>query len=274
MRIDPEVGAASTAIRRPAKQLLEPMARVGWAARGVVFAVLGALVLSTGAGLKASENDPVGALEEIARHPMGKALVGCVGFGLAVYAAWCVAHGALLTWGSRRERKSLVIGIGYVLTGVFYAPLAWAGLELMLGRHDEPRERHFGALFAQPYGRALVAALGIVILVVALVQLVIGVGATFKKPLDLRRVRRRALRHAIVALGVVGFVARAALFSVVGTFLVRAALDRAPSEAHGPDRALDAIATLPHGHVLLVPIGLGLLAFGLFSFAAAPYARP
>jgi hypothetical protein len=249
-------------IRR--SRVLRVLGRVGYAARAIVFVVLGVLVVMTGVGLKHSHDDPVGALQEIARAPFGHILTGIVGIGLVAYVIWNLAVGAATARAHR-----VTVGAGYALTGLCYAPLAWAALGFAFGeRRTGPF--HFGALFSSRHGPEIVAAIGVALLVAAAVQMIIGTRRTFVEPLDLRSLPDR-LRHSFTALGAVGFIARGGLFALVGGCLVRAWMNEDANEAYGPDHAIDAVLTLPHGLVFMVPLGIGLVAFGLFSFLAVRF---
>jgi hypothetical protein len=52
-----------------------------------------------------------------------------------------------------------------------------------------------------------------------------------------------------------------------------AAVQNDPEQAGGLDAAFATIVAQPFGAVLLVAIGLGFAAYGLYSFARARYAR-
>jgi hypothetical protein len=246
--------------------VLRILGKVGYAARALLFAVLGVLVILTGFGLKHSHNDPVGALQAIDDAPFGHMLTGIVGIGLVAYAVWNFAVGVATAMGAHRR---VIVGVGYALTGICYAPLAWAALSLAFGERMRG-PLHFGGLFSSPHGPAIVAAIGVALLAAAIVQLVIGLGRTFVEPLDLRSLSDR-VRHSVVALGAVGFVARGGLFGLVGGCLVRAWKNDDANEAYGPDHVIDVVLTLPHGLVFLLPLGIGLVAFGLFSIVAVRF---
>ena len=63
------------------------------------------------------------------------------------------------------------------------------------------------------------------------------------------------------------------VFGVVGTFLVRAALEYDPQEARGLGGALQTLAQQPLGPWLLGAVALGLVAYGLFMLSVARYRR-
>jgi hypothetical protein len=54
---------------------------------------------------------------------------------------------------------------------------------------------------------------------------------------------------------------------------VVAAVKVDPQQATGLDGALRSLASLPFGQVLLIAIGIGLIAFGLYTFVRARFAR-
>ena len=71
--------------------------------------------------------------------------------------------------------------------------------------------------------------------------------------------------------GRIGITARGFVFGVVGTFLVRAALEYDPQEARGLGGALQTLARQPLGPWLLGAVALGLVAYGLFMLSVARY---
>ena len=54
---------------------------------------------------------------------------------------------------------------------------------------------------------------------------------------------------------------------------VVAAVQHDPQQAGGLDSAFATLAAQPFGVALLVAVGLGFAAYGLYSFARARYAR-
>jgi hypothetical protein len=71
--------------------------------------------------------------------------------------------------------------------------------------------------------------------------------------------------------GRLGIAARGIVFGVVGTFLIRAALQYDPQEARGLGGALQTLARQPLGPWLLGAVALGLVAYGLFMLSVARY---
>ena len=77
----------------------------------------------------------------------------------------------------------------------------------------------------------------------------------------------------MITLGKVGYVARGVVFSLVGMLVVVAAVTFDPDKARGMDAALRQVAAQPYGPWLLSLMALGLMCFGVYSFAEARYRR-
>jgi hypothetical protein len=67
--------------------------------------------------------------------------------------------------------------------------------------------------------------------------------------------------------------ARGIVFGVVGSFVVRAALNHDSSQARGLGGALDSLHQQAYGRWLLGLVATGLIAYGLFELVLARYRR-
>jgi hypothetical protein len=118
----------------------------------------------------------------------------------------------------------------------------------------------------------LVGLIGVVILVIGFLLAREGWTKSFLMRLNLGRAPTRT-RSVVEKLGVFGGVARGAVIALTGVFLIIAAVLFSPSKAEGIDGSLRAFAHTPVGPFLLIPVALGLVAFGLFSWCEARWRR-
>jgi hypothetical protein len=81
------------------------------------------------------------------------------------------------------------------------------------------------------------------------------------------------VRKTFTALGIVGLLARAIAFALMGLFALKAARDYTPKDAVGLDGALARLLQHGYGTTALIVVGCGLIAFGAYSFADARYRR-
>ncbi len=80
-------------------------------------------------------------------------------------------------------------------------------------------------------------------------------------------------RRWISGLGLIGHLSRMVVFTLVGVFLVKAAVDYDARAAIGLDGALAKLQHNSLGPFLLGIVALGLIAFALYSFSDARYRR-
>src|SRR5689334_10736065 len=90
-------GAREHAYRavRHASPWVEQLARLGFAAKGVVYVVVGALAAQAAAGVGGDTTDTHGALEHVLEAPFGRIGLAVIALGLAGYALWAFVQAAL-----------------------------------------------------------------------------------------------------------------------------------------------------------------------------------
>lgn len=81
------------------------------------------------------------------------------------------------------------------------------------------------------------------------------------------------MKKALIFLGGLGYGALGVVFTIIGIFLLVAALQFNPQKAKGLDTALGELLHLPFGPVFLGIVALGLIAYGVYSFVEAHYRR-
>ncbi|HEY8668046.1 MAG TPA: DUF1206 domain-containing protein, partial [Tepidisphaeraceae bacterium] len=149
-----------------------------------------------------------------------------------------------------------------------------AALLIGVGR-DEPPEplRDWTAkLMSFPAGIWLVAAIGIGVIIFGIVQLRL----VFRRQLDRRLVldgMSPAIQRSIMIVCRFGVAARGVVFTLIGLFLVVAAIRANPDEARGIGQAMHALREEPYGQWLLGVVAAGLIAYGVYQFILACYRR-
>lgn len=261
---------ARAALRNP---WVEPLARLGYAARGVVYALVGILAIQTAFGARGNQRtDTRSALQWVAEQ--STALLWLLALGLFGYALWRVVQGVLDPENKGTDFKGLAVRAGMVASGLIYGSLALAAVRIASGSRDAGggTQGWTADLMTRPFGRWLVAIAGIAVLVSAFVQLRDGWTEKFRKHLKEQEMDANE-RQLAVKTGKLGLIARGIVFLLSGWFLIRAALQFNPAEARGLGGALETLASQPAGAWLLGLVALGLIAFGAYSILLARYRR-
>ncbi len=276
MGIDPRRAvrqAGQTAREAGNSQGVHNLARLGYAAKGVVYVILGGLAAAAALGRGGEITDQRGVMQAIYQHSLGKILLAAVALGLVGYVIWCVVRATLDPDREGSQPKGLALRAGYFLSGLAYAGLALAAINLVLGAggtttSSEQNVQDWTArLLNTPVGVPLVVLAGLVALGMGLAQFYIAYKIQFMEYLEVNS----AAHPAVEWLGRTGHVARGIVLGIIGIFLIQAALRHNPNEAKGLGGALDQLARTPFGPSLLVVVALGLITYGLFSLAEARF---
>jgi hypothetical protein len=238
----------------------------------VVYGVIGVLALELAVGAGGKTTSQSGALQTIARQPFGEVLLIALAIGLGAYALWSVIDAVA---GSRPDDDgALKRRVSAIASAIAYGALCLVAVKLVVGARassGSPRPAAAGIL-GWPGGPVIVAVGGLVVLGVGVYQGYKGLARTFLEDSDTARMSQGA-REAFTALGLVGYVARAVIFILIGYGLVKAAVTYSAKSAVGLDGALQKLAHASAGPLLLGIVAVGFIAFALYSIADARYHR-
>ena len=254
-------------------QHLQFPARVGYVARGIVFIILAYFTALAAFDAHVRPVDSKDALRTLLTQPLGSTLLFSVAAGLLCFALWREAQCFGDADRCGRDFKGVARRITYGAAGLFYAAFAAVAVSMIAGSSagsTDSAVRDWTAwLLSKPMGQWLTGAVGISIVVTGLCIGVAGVRAGFTERLDLAQ----KPRWLVTALGCFGYVTRAAVFAIIGLFLIYAALNSNAHEATGLAGALEAIKAQQYGAILLGFTAAGLFAFGVYGIAEAAFRR-
>lgn len=267
-------------ITRSARPWIERLARFGYAAKGVVYVLIGSLAaLGAFKGHEGGEGptDSRGALTQIVHQPYGRVMLGVVAAGLAAYAMWRVVQALRDTEDKGTSWKGLAIRAGYACIGVVYAGLSFSAVRLILGgsagqNSDETTKGWTALALMFPLGQLLVGLVGLGVIGFGLWQCYKAFTAKFRRKWKRHEMNEHA-RTLATRAGQVGLVARGIVFGIIGLFLIQAAWWARAEEARGLSGALRALEQQPYGPYVLGAVALGLVAYGLYMFVEARYRR-
>jgi hypothetical protein len=234
--------------------------RLGFAARGLVYALIGYLALRSG-----RTEDPGGVMEYLA-STAGRLLVAGMAAGFFAYGAWRLLEAWIDSEGHGSNRKGVGIRLTGVGSGLVHLGFAVVASRLAAGGHDNGDSSKTAAATALHLpGGALLLYLAAAIL--------LGVGvAQFRKawrPKFLRHLEARAAGQAWIGwLGRLGYAARGVIFALSAWLFFHAAQSHSSAAAGGID---DALGSLPRP--LQMAVAAGVVLFGLFSLVEARFRR-
>jgi hypothetical protein len=257
---------------------IEWLARVGFVAKGLLYATVGALAACAGGmGGGGETTDTRGAMTSLLGMPFGRVVLIGMAVGLVGYALWRIAEGIWDPDDRGSDAKAVAVRASFVARGLAHLALAVTAFKLARvmpagsgsSRGNEPQEATAMA-FELPAGQWLVMAVALGIAGFGLYQVYRAVRSKLSRQVD-KQDAEREVGGWIVSVSRIGIAARGLVFVAVGWMLAQAALQHDASEAGGVDRALDVFRDA--GRVPLVAIGLGLVAYAMYQFLCARYRR-
>ena len=244
---------------------------VGLVAYGLMHILVGWLALQLAFGDRAGSPSSQGALQVLAQQPGGAVLLWAVGLGLFVLAGWQLMEAS---WGHTSETGNprTLKRLGSVGSAIVYIVLGGSAIKTAVAGPSSANEDSWTRkLLELPVGQLIVIGVGVVIGIVAVVNLQRGVTASFDDQLKSGTLSGRS--GAIVQpLGQVGYVAKGIALGVVGGLFAWAGATYDPKEAGGLDNALRTLLEAPAGPWLLVVVASGIIVFGVYCFAWTKYA--
>ena len=231
--------------------------RVGFVARGLLYIVIGVLVIGTG-----RTEDLTGALEYVGKGS-GRLLLAVLALGMATYGLWRLADAAFGIENFGNDGKAVRKRAAAGLIGAVYLYLAYKSARILFdGNAGAANTQQQADTVLDLPGGALVLGLGaLVFLVAGAMQLYHAWDCAFMRKLNVSS-------PLIRWLGRLGYAARGVIFLAVGFLIGKAALDGKSDEAGGMEQALDLLSG-----PLLYAIAAGLMLFGIFSIIEARYRR-
>lgn len=237
------------------------LTRIGFAARGLLYLLVGYLALRLGRA-----EDAGGALGWLGGRAGGP-VVAALALGFAAYGIWRLVDAVFDTQAKGRKLKGIVGRLAGATSGIIHLGLAFSAAKLALGGGsggDSSDTAESGATTAMslPGGETLLMTAAAILAIAGIAQLAIAVRRRFLKHLAGEAQRR----WWVIAAGAGGHAARGIIFLAAAWLALRAGLDHRPEEAGA---LADALRTLPDG--LYGAVAAGLCLFGVYSLIEARY---
>lgn len=251
----------------------ELLARLGYAANGIIHGLIGAVVIAIAFG-STGEADQSGVLGPLGYSMYGKALLLLIFVGLISLGVWKIATVVLMrrTKLKGKLRRRLEEGAKatiYIVLGL--SSTAFMFNHTSTSSSIASSQQITQALLHMPIGIPLLYLVCFILSAVGVGLIVRGVNRRFLDALDSNV--HVSLNYLAVLCGVAGYIAKGVVFIVLAGIFLSAALTFDPSKASGLDGAFRSFMALPFGTFLLFLIGVGFVMYAIYSIARARLAE-
>ncbi len=251
----------------------ERFARTGYVVSGLLHLTIGYLAIRIALGSGVGNADQSGALSAVAARPGGIVALWVAAVAFLVMALWRLvetAVGRSTDPKSQRAASEVLDRAKAFALAVVYFALASSTLGFARGAGKSTGEQNSGIsarLMQTGGGTVALIAGGVVIVAVGGYHIYKGASQNFLG--DLKGTSSDLVRR----LGTAGYIAKGLAIAGAGMLVIVAASLKEPGKATGIDGALKTLGAQPYGAALLITAGLGIITYGLYSFAMARYTK-
>jgi hypothetical protein len=248
------------------------LARIGLAARGVIYILIGWLAIEVALGHSSHKPSQQGALQLLAGKSYGLFTLWLLGIGFVGYSLWRLSEAA---FGVTGEGMGAGPRLKSLVRGIVYAFLAYLTFKVITGaaaNQTRKQQDLTATVMHHTGGQWLVGVVGLVIVIVGLTLVADGIKRKFMKYLRTGEMSRRT-RMIVERLGMIGTTARGVVFAIVGALIIDAAVTFSPKKSGGLDKALLTLRHQVFGEFLLLIVAVGVLIFGVYGLCEARWRR-
>lgn len=263
---------SATEMIRQQSGWIEKAARAGYAARGIVFLIIGyfAFKASYSTGRTMGSKD---AIQFVFGTAGGIVLLFALVLALAAFAGWRLFQAVRDVDRHGTSAKGMAVRAGLAGSAISYAALTVFAATLAAGLGSSANGGGTKGVVAKAFeagwGEALTYLVCALLAAVGVAHLIKGGTASFRKFMSIPADKERWIRPVCQ----IGLIARGLTFLLLAYLIGTGVASLDGGRTPGLDTALDAMSRWSFGWVFLAATGLGLIAFGAYSFAEARYRR-
>jgi hypothetical protein len=274
---DRRLARPPSSVTNPATEVapwIERLARVGYAAKAVLYITVGYLASQAAIGNGGRVTDTEGALQVVHHASYGRVLLLVIAAGLLGYGLWRVVEALVDPERRGTEWKALAVRAGFLARGLFHGILAITAFRFALrDRSGAPgdRAREWTArAFDLPAGELLVSLAAAYVAGYGVYQFYRAWTPKMQRHLQLGELPAE-IRRWVLGVSRFGIAARGVVFCLIGFFLIRAVYRHDAAQAGGLRESLRTLADL--GRWPFIAVALGLVAYGVYELVNARYRR-
>ncbi|MDX1539399.1 DUF1206 domain-containing protein [Arsukibacterium sp.] len=249
----------------------KPWAKMGYAARGVIYLTIGLLAFFSAMGWQGDKTGSKGAILSLKAQPFGEILLMMLVVGLAGYVIWRFIQGITDTDNHGHSFKGIAIRGGLIISAISHSILAYWVIKLLLHQTDDASEQSVSSIAYELLGSdkvtLLFAVIGVMVILVGVAHLIKGFRSGFKKYIDFPADKKQWL----VPICRFGLISRGIVWCIIGWIILRPAYVSGNADKEGISDAFEWLGNTPFGTWTIIIISLGLFAFGIYSFIESLY---
>lgn len=257
----------------PAPTWLVALAKAGYGARGLLYAIIGGLAFLQATGQGGETTDSEGAVKQLFEAPGGQWILWVLAAALVGYSTWRLTQALLDVDGHGTEAKGILVRCGLFVSAVTHLILAYTtgrlAMNIASSSSGDSKESLVAYLLGLPGGPWIVGAVGLAIAGAAIAHWIKAYKEKYKKHFDLDA----EMMSKLNPICRFGLSARGVAFIIIAGMFIYAASTQDPDKAGGLKDVFSALSQQAFGPYLLGIMAVGLMAFGAYSGIESLYRK-
>jgi hypothetical protein len=244
----------------------------GCISTGIIYVAIGVIAMLSFLKIRDGGADESSLVVLLNDFLIGKIVVWIILLGTLSYIVWRIYESIQDPYEYGKEAKGIVLRTGIALSTLPDALIAYSTILILLGKgnilkNGQPEEERkmVESMFQESWGTWLIVALGFIICLTAIVQLIYGITKGYRERQNMSHFNS-GLQKLIHLLAWTGYLARSIIIGAIGFFFVKAGILENAQYVVNTDKAFDFIGDKV-GHLYFILVAIGTICYGLFMFA-------
>ena len=243
----------------------------GCISTGLIYATIGVIALLSFFKVRDGGADEGSMLALINDYVIGKIFIGIVLTGTLCYIILRFYEAITDPYVYGYNASCIAKRIGICLSTIADVMIVNTAIRVLLGTahiaiDGQPREEQekIAALLSESWGNEVVIAIGLLVILTAVMQLIYGITKGYKERIDIDHFSR-GIQITTHSLAWIGYIARGIILGIIGFFLAKAGFTANAKVVVNTDKAFDFIGD--HlGHLYFILVAIGTICYGFFMF--------
>lgn len=258
---------------------LKKLARTGYAAKAVVYGLIGILTFMAAFNLGGQTSGQLQVIDFIEKQTFGNILLVLIALGLISYSIWRFFQAFQDPENVGKDTKGKAKRVGFFISALIYLSIAgYAVLKLINAGGSSSgsgsgQNGMLSSVFTGDAGVYIFTIIGIGLVATSFFQFKEAFYKDFLKKFDYQSISEEKRRKTIKNMGYLGLIARGIIFGILAYFFIRAAVEHNTSEIKSTSDAFAFLQESPMGSWLMGIVAAGMVCYSIYVFMMAKYRK-
>lgn len=252
---------------------IESIARAGHTAKGIVYALTGALAFGAAFSLGSTAKGKLGILEFLQDQVLGNILLVLLGIGLLSYSFWRFYESIEDPENIGNDTKGIGKRIGFFISGLVYLIISIFAFYEIISSTENTSPGGGQASSNPDLYSILFYIISAGLAIKAIFQIVKAFKGEFLSRFNINEINDQSARKWIKRMAYLGVVSRGIVIGIVAYFFANSASMQTQNTVKGTSEAFNFLRESSQGPWLMAVVATGFICYGFYMFMMAKYRK-